>query len=334
MLKKYLISIVEFSTVVPETVSCPPYCIGYKIIYKSHNCIMSNHPQDVSYWRNKAEEIEKELEDFRESSQMLEKELELSLEQADKTIQELRLKNNTLLLENESIKELQRTTESQVAELADELTQCHKREEDCVKYIRELEQKNDDLERSQRALCSSLGEFEAKLNNALERNVLLESELDEKETLKTMVQRLKDEARDLKQEIQVREKSKHTTENDKLRLVDTNKMDMVVDKDAGIALSSQSSQMQTPLKNMNHALTNGMTQPSRISATNIVNDLLRRVGALESSIATCRTSPLDLQSNNFSPRGLNISPGDGYYRRRLNRGTSTPSIHSLGRSKT
>ncbi|KAK9500024.1 hypothetical protein O3M35_002934 [Rhynocoris fuscipes] len=248
---------------------------------------MSNHPQDVSYWRNKAEEIEKELEDFRESSQMLEKELELSLEQADKTIQELRLKNNTLLLENESIKELQRTTESQVAELADELTQCHKREEDCVKYIRELEQKNDDLERSQRALCSSLGEFEAKLNNALERNVLLESELDEKETLKTMVQRLKDEARDLKQEIQVREKSKHTTENDKLRLVDTNKMDMVVDKDAGIALSSQSSQMQTPLKNMNHALTNGMTQPSRISATNIVNDLLRRVGLERLLCARC-----------------------------------------------
>lgn len=44
-------------------------------------------------------------------------------------------------------------------------------------------------------MYTSLGEFESKLNYALERNVLLESELDEKESLKTMVQRLKDEAR-------------------------------------------------------------------------------------------------------------------------------------------
>lgn len=44
-------------------------------------------------------------------------------------------------------------------------------------------------------MYTSLGEFETKLNYALERNVLLESELDEKESLKTMVQRLKDEAR-------------------------------------------------------------------------------------------------------------------------------------------
>lgn len=41
----------------------------------------------------------------------------------------------------------------------------------------------------------SLEEFEAKLNASIERNVLLESELDEKESLKVMVQRLKDETR-------------------------------------------------------------------------------------------------------------------------------------------
>lgn len=41
----------------------------------------------------------------------------------------------------------------------------------------------------------SLGEFETKMNVAIERNALLESELDEKESLQAMVQRLKDEAR-------------------------------------------------------------------------------------------------------------------------------------------
>lgn len=45
----------------------------------------------------------------------------------------------------------------------------------------------------------SLGEFESKLNEALERNAILESELDEKDELAETVQRLRDEARDLKQ---------------------------------------------------------------------------------------------------------------------------------------
>ena len=45
----------------------------------------------------------------------------------------------------------------------------------------------------------SLGDFESKLNEALERNAILESELDEKDELAETVQRLRDEARDLKQ---------------------------------------------------------------------------------------------------------------------------------------
>jgi len=43
----------------------------------------------------------------------------------------------------------------------------------------------------------SIEDFEAKLNLAIERNAFLESELDEKENLKSMVQRLKDETRGL-----------------------------------------------------------------------------------------------------------------------------------------
>jgi NUDE protein, C-terminal conserved region len=36
------------------------------------------------------------------------------------------------------------------------------------------------------------------MNTAIERNAFLESELDEKEALKVLVQRMKDESRDLK----------------------------------------------------------------------------------------------------------------------------------------
>lgn len=44
-----------------------------------------------------------------------------------------------------------------------------------------------------RETCASLGDFEIKMNDAIERNALLEVELDEKESLQAMVQRLKDE---------------------------------------------------------------------------------------------------------------------------------------------
>lgn len=278
---------------------------------------------DATYWRKKAEELERELEDFRESSQMLEKELEASLEQSEKTIKELRLKNNSLQLENDNLKDkydlLQRATETQVSELEEETNQWHKREEEYVKYIRELEQKNDDLERSQRAMYTSLGEFKTKLNYALERNVLLESELDEKESLKTMVQRLKDEARDLKQEIQVREKLIISTQHEKAVIVDSNKME----NDIGVQSGGHNN--VTTAKNMNSA--NGlMTASSRISAMNIVGDLLRKVGALESKLASCRGSPRESISTG------DLAVRDQYRSRRLNRGTSTPSIHNLARS--
>jgi hypothetical protein len=45
---------------------------------------------------------------------------------------------------------------------------------------------------------ASLEDFESRMNSAIERNAFLESELDEKETLKGLVQRMKDESRDLR----------------------------------------------------------------------------------------------------------------------------------------
>lgn len=51
------------------------------------------------------------------------------------------------------------------------------------------------LNSSLRATIVSLENFEQRLNQAIERNAFLESELDEKESLLVSVQRLKDEAR-------------------------------------------------------------------------------------------------------------------------------------------
>ncbi len=52
----------------------------------------------------------------------------------------------------------------------------------------------------------SYAEFELKMNDVLERNAILENELDEKDELAETVQRLRDETRDLRQELAARQK--------------------------------------------------------------------------------------------------------------------------------
>lgn len=69
-------------------------------------------------------------------------------------------------------------------------------ERDSLKsYVRELEQKNDDLERTNRVVSESVSGFEAMLNQAYEKNAMLEMEMDEKEQMQINLQRLMDEAR-------------------------------------------------------------------------------------------------------------------------------------------
>lgn len=54
---------------------------------------------------------------------------------------------------------------------------------------------NDDLERNERAVSSSLADMETKYSRALEEKILLEHELLEKANLEEETQRLKDELR-------------------------------------------------------------------------------------------------------------------------------------------
>lgn len=60
--------------------------------------------EEITYWKERSDELDKELEEFREQSHMLEKELEASLEQADRTIRDLRIRNNRLQLENDTLR--------------------------------------------------------------------------------------------------------------------------------------------------------------------------------------------------------------------------------------
>ena len=61
--------------------------------------------------------------------------------------------------------------------------------------MRELEMGNDDLERNERAVTSSLADIETKYSRVLEEKILLEHELLDKASLEEQNQRLKDELR-------------------------------------------------------------------------------------------------------------------------------------------
>ncbi|KFM67595.1 Nuclear distribution protein nudE-like protein, partial [Stegodyphus mimosarum] len=244
-------------------------------------------------YEKKYQETKLDLEEFQESSRELEAELEAQLEQTESRNKELKSLSSRLQIECESLKDkLQKTqldSQTQITNLEEELSRVKATRDDLQKYIRELEQLNDDLERAKRAAVSSLEDFEARLNQAIERNAFLESELDEKEVLKVTVQRLKDESRDLRQEMIIHQTSRPVYEksvsidskSDNVKTVtDSNKIKSELENSSEVSIKRLSSHQ------LNESLP--FTPSSRISALNIVGDLLRKVGALESKLASCR----------------------------------------------
>ncbi|KAJ7989961.1 hypothetical protein DPEC_G00309900 [Dallia pectoralis] len=260
---------------------------------------------EIDYWKslslkykNSYHEAQEELVEFQEGSRELEAELEAQLGQAEHRLRDLHTENQRLKSDMENFKEKleQQYAQSykQISMLEDELAQTRGIKEQLHKYVRELEQANDDLERAKRATIVSLEDFEGRLNQAIERNAFLESELDEKESLLVSVQRLKDEARDLRQELAVRERTTDRMSAPGSPTLD--KMDSANQASLSLPATPVGKIMEHPFINSKPSvLTNGcgpggspLTPSARISALNIVGDLLRKVGALESKLAACR----------------------------------------------
>ncbi|XP_015929638.1 nuclear distribution protein nudE homolog 1 isoform X2 [Parasteatoda tepidariorum] len=241
-------------------------------------------------YEKKYQETKLDLEEFQESSRELEAELEAQLEQTESRNKELKSLSSRFQLDCESLKDklqaLQVDSKTQIADLEDELNRTRATRDDLQKYIRELEQLNDDLERAKRAAVSSLEDFEARLNQAIERNAFLESELDEKEVLKVTVQRLKDESRDLRQEMTLHQRPVY----ERSASTDTNlaRVKTVTDTRKIKAELENLPEVRTKYLNNHLNTSSPLTPSSRISSLNIIGDLLRKVGALESKLASCR----------------------------------------------
>ncbi|XP_061563995.1 nuclear distribution protein nudE-like 1-A isoform X2 [Cololabis saira] len=266
----------------------------------------SSKDEELDFWKTLSlkykkgcEEAQEELLEFQEGSRELEAELEAQLGQAEHRIKDLQSDNHRLNNEMEILKEKleQQYSQSykQITVLEDDLGQTRSIKDQLHKYVRELEQSNDDLERAKRATIVSLETFEQRLNQAIERNAFLESELDEKESLLVSVQRFKDEARDLRQELAVRER--HVDVARISAPSSPTRGNVETDSAVQVSFSLPATPMSKELDNAfahptvlcnSYSSNSPLTPSARISALNIVSDLLRKVGALELKLATCR----------------------------------------------
>lgn len=315
--------------------------------------------EEITYLKTKLEETQTEFQEFQESSRELEVEYETQIKQLEKKNCETLNLLSRLEDENDQLRSryniYTNDTQHKLNEYQQQLTELTSMNDRLTSYIRELEQSNDDLERARRALAASLEDFEGQLNQQIERNVLLENEVSEKEELECVVQRLKEEARDLRHELIVNKNSSESIRRKQLILdnsisqkdsslltisaksvdSETNKLEetslngtsspLVSDSPSftsgndlkpnvdsttspmtpqtpsrfsfsspfsygksttSKSTDSKSQQTSTPSSPTLPSIV--MTPSSRISALNIVSDLLRKVGALESKLATAK----------------------------------------------
>ncbi|XP_071770023.1 nuclear distribution protein nudE homolog 1-like [Centroberyx gerrardi] len=269
--------------------------------------------EELGFWKEqaerhqqRAEEAQEELQEFQQMSRDYEAELETELKHCEARNKELLSDNSRLRMELESIKEKFEAQHSeafrQISSLEGDLAQTTAVRDHLQKYIRELEQSNDDLERAKRATIMSLEDFEQRMNHVIERNAFLESELDEKENLLESVQRLKDEARDLRQELAVQQKERRPSsslgkDTDRTELPRPSAGNPSLPATPSKPISSFATPPASSIRRGDGLTGTPLTTSARISALNIVGELLRKVGNLESKLASCRDFVYDTSTN-------------------------------------
>uniref|UniRef100_G3PQ62 NUDE domain-containing protein n=1 Tax=Gasterosteus aculeatus aculeatus TaxID=481459 RepID=G3PQ62_GASAC len=279
--------------------------------------------EELDYWKDlaarqqqRAEEAQEELQEFQLMSRDYELELEAQLKHCEAQNCELLSANSRLRMDLENYKEKYESQHSeahrQISSLEGDLAETTAARDHLHKYIRELEQANDDLERTKRATIMSLEDFEQRMNQVIERNAFLESELDEKENLLESVQRLKDEARaGSRQEVVLRQlhhrRPPHLHLPSRSRSPDPPPSPPEV---SSIRLLFIFYLFSASIYLFVGVFTVGgdpLPPSARISALNIVGELLRKVGNLESKLASCR----DFIQEQTAGRRAGAAPGHG-----------------------
>jgi len=256
----------------------------------------------IRYWKQLAEERKNDFDELEEMSKELEKDQDRQIEQLENDNKSLKSQVSRLRTELDDLREKHRdrdrTREDELQSTKERLQLTQNEKNELAEQVRQLEQAIDDLERKNRQLVESYEQAEELNQIEMERNALLETEISHGEKLKEVIQRLKDEKRDLKSELENKEKKWKTLESVEAKVVTPTSTTASASENAshenrqnGFAsnsspLLSNSSSLQRMSKS---ASSHSTSSASRMSALSIVGDLLKKVGALETKLASCRT---------------------------------------------
>ncbi|PWN18034.1 hypothetical protein BCV69DRAFT_285328 [Microstroma glucosiphilum] len=183
--------------------------------------------QEVAFWKSKAQALRElldeahvSLRDFEMSSKELEEEMDKELAQSNKQLEEAIRNNEKLSQDREEWKSKYQSSlhqrNKEIAEATKELTQLRETSNIYRKKLRDMELDNDGLENAERMIRSTLEDVENRYNQQMERTTLMEQEIIEKLQLEETNQRLRDEIREMSEELNVlraREQQKQGTPN-------------------------------------------------------------------------------------------------------------------------
>ncbi|KAJ8607138.1 hypothetical protein MRB53_040491 [Persea americana] len=167
--------------------------------------------EQLDWYKVQYAQLETDLADFQASSKELEEQLEKDVETAEKNERKWKAQVEKLNFEVEEwkTKHKQAKAEANTAQntLQREITTLRDVQRSLQLKLRDTEVMNDDYERQARNTESSLEDMESKCNVAIERGVMLETEVkqgeQEREALRIETQRLRDELGDLKIENEI-----------------------------------------------------------------------------------------------------------------------------------
>ncbi|KAI3381711.1 hypothetical protein SNEBB_004400 [Seison nebaliae] len=149
--------------------------------------------------------LEEEFDNFRKESKEYENALEQQLELLEKEIEMEKKEKSILLNKLKSLKEGENRDRARHAKemnvLQDDCMEMKTTIANLKEYIRELEQTVDRNEMSERITVESLKNIEERFNEEVEKNAILQSELQDKALLSESLQRMKDEVKELSDEM-------------------------------------------------------------------------------------------------------------------------------------
>ncbi|KAF9920098.1 NADH:ubiquinone oxidoreductase [Linnemannia zychae] len=271
--------------------------------------------EELEYYKSHAEAIELELaetkfalDEFQLSSKELEEELEKEIDSTERRYNEIKIRNEAMRQEIEEWKEKYhqsvKESNTNINQLTRQLEQLRQQTENFIKKERELEQDNDDLERTGRAAQWSLQELERKYNVALEKQTLLENEVAAKAALSEEVQRLKDELRDTNVELAVMKSNQAAMNNGSTASLSSysGSTSSLTDRKPTAAGSNEAMPaIRARLAKSGAILrTPGSTRPSGSAGSNglgtphqnpvlMVQEMVGRVKSLEARLVSCRS---------------------------------------------